>query len=650
MTLDRFRWYAQRLRAMSPAEVLHRFGEQWKRARSRGYAAGWDGFDRGDGALKRLPIFERLRDEWPEALLAETRAAAADARAGRITLLGQTWPQTHYEPNLWATDPVSGEPWSSPSTYCFDVDFRHAKGRGDVKFAFELSRLQFLHPVAALAIRERDPEAGAFCLRVLRSWMDGNPPFRGVNWYSGIELALRLVSVALVVAAAGEALSPEDRRRIRALVAAHGFWLARYPSRFSSANNHLVAEGLGLLVAALLAPDLAEAPHWRAEGRGILFEASKSQFHPDGWGAEQSPTYTAFTLEMLALGVTLLADADNPLPPECIVRLRKAGAALHCALDHKGHASHIGDDDEGRVLACPPDREPRYVASVVAGLAGALDAPELCPAERDSHWRDIIFGSPTAGGAAPDGVLSFPQGGMTFVHGAKAGRRTMLAFDHGPLGFLSIAAHGHADALALWLHVDGRPVIVDSGTYLYSGGGKVRAWLRSSAAHSTLTIDEQSQSLVSSAFNWRLKTDARLDEHLPGDAWGVRASHGGYEKRFGFRHERTMEPAENGYVVTDRLIGAGPDRPVAIRFQIHPALGIAIGADDVVVHDDGGPLVAIRPATPARLALEAGSSAHPPWFSPAFNALQGGQAVVIHTTTAALRQPLRTQLRVLTAG
>ncbi|GGH18477.1 hypothetical protein GCM10007036_20710 [Alsobacter metallidurans] len=647
MTLDRFRWYAQRLRAMSPAEVLHRFGEQWKRARSRGYAAGWDGFDRQDGVLAFLPIFTRLRGGWPEPLPSRMQTAAAAARDGRLSLLGQMWPPTRFEPAIWAIDPVSGAPWSSPSTYCFDVDFRHAKGRGDVKFAFELSRLQALHPVAALAIQKRDPEAAAFCLGVLRSWMDGNPPFQGVNWYSGIELALRLVSVALVVAAAGEALSPEDRRRIRALVAAHGFWLARFPSRFSSANNHLVAEGLGLLVAALLAPDLAEAPHWRAEGRGILVDATGSQFHADGWGAEQSPTYTAFTLEMLALGATLLADAGDPLPPECIVRLRRAGDALRHALDHDGHAPHIGDDDEGRVLACPPDREPRYAASVLAGLAGVLDAPELSPPERDPHWRDLLFGSPPAGGAAPDGVQVFPHGGMTFASGAAAGRRTMLAFDHGPLGFLSIAAHGHADALALWLHIDGRPVIVDSGTYLYSGGGEVRAWLRSSAAHSTLVIDGRSQSLVSGAFNWRMKTDANLDERLPGDVWRIRASHGGYEKRFGFRHERQIEPDDDGHLVTDRLIGSGPDRPVAIRFHIHPALRIEIKADHAVVHDDGGPLLAIRPAAPVRIALEAGTVADPPWFSPAFNALEGGQAVVIHTTTAALRQPLRTQLRVL---
>ena len=32
----------------------------------------------------------------------------------------------------------------------------------------------------------------------------------------------------------------------------------------------------------------------------------------------------------------------------------------------------------------------------------------------------------------------------------------VLTFDHGPVGYLSIAAHGHADTLAVWLSI-GRP-------------------------------------------------------------------------------------------------------------------------------------------------------------------------------------------------
>ena len=94
--------------------------------------------------------------------------------------------------------------------------------------------------------------------------MAANPPFRGVNWSSGIELALRLVTVMIVVSAAGNSLGAEERRNIRSLVAAHAYWLGRYSSLYSSANNHRVAEGLGLLVAGLLIPDLVRQPELSA--------------------------------------------------------------------------------------------------------------------------------------------------------------------------------------------------------------------------------------------------------------------------------------------------------------------------------------------------------------------------------------------------
>ena len=631
---------------MGPAEIVHRVREQALRSAWRGYGSGWRRFDVGDGALCALPAFARLEQQWPENLDQLTKQAAARTVAGDLRVFGRPCPAGEFSPGLWAVDPVSGQPWSTPQTYCFDVNFRHAVGRGDVKFTLELNRLQCLHPVAALAIRDRDAKAARFCLDVLRSWMDGNPPFKGVNWFSGIELAMRLVTVALVVAAVQPVLAAPERRLLRSFVAAHGYWMARYPSLHSSANNHLVAEGLGLVVAGLLAPDLPDAPAWLRHGEDILADATSGQFHLDGWGAEQSPTYTAFTLEMLALGALLLADAGRPLPATALGRMRLAGAALHACLDEGGNAPRIGDDDEGRVLACPQDREPRYAASVLAALSGVLRAPELAPPDRDPHWRDVLFSSPATGRAATD-QAHFPQGGITFIRCAIAGRRMTLGLDHGPLGFLAIAAHGHADALSLWLHLDGSPVIVDSGTYLYSGGGKVREFLRGAAAHNTLTIEDASQSLTAGAFNWRHKAVARLHEYRPGPEWLVRASHDGYMRRYGVLHERAVQAAPDGFVVADRLRGSAADRPAALRFHIHPDLGIQLDNDRAVVRGEAGVLLDIKAPAGTLMELESGSATQPPWHSDRFNSLRPGQALRIATTTSALAQAMETRFRIM---
>jgi hypothetical protein len=66
--------------------------------------------------------------------------------------------------------------------------------------------------------------------------------------------------------------------------------------------------------------------------------------------------------------------------------------------------------------------------------------------------------------------------------------------DGGPHGFLSIAAHAHADALSLEVRHDGVDILADPGTYCYHGEPLWREWFRSTAAHNTLEIRGVSQS------------------------------------------------------------------------------------------------------------------------------------------------------------
>ena len=61
--------------------------------------------------------------------------------------------------------------------------------------------------------------------------------------------------------------------------------------------------------------------------------------------------------------------------------------------------------------------------------------------------------------------------------------------DVGPLGYLSIAAHGHADALAVTLSAEGRELIVDPGTASYYGNPAWRTVHRGTRVHPTVCVD-----------------------------------------------------------------------------------------------------------------------------------------------------------------
>ncbi|MFX8883489.1 hypothetical protein ABTM86_20195, partial [Acinetobacter baumannii] len=78
---------------------------------------------------------------------------------------------------------------------------------------------------------------------------------------SGIELALRVVSILLTIGLVGrDRVGGRLSRKIGACLAAHEYWLKRFPARYSSANNHLIAEEAALFILGSLGQGTAIDP------------------------------------------------------------------------------------------------------------------------------------------------------------------------------------------------------------------------------------------------------------------------------------------------------------------------------------------------------------------------------------------------------
>jgi hypothetical protein len=585
-------WYVNRLRNMEPAEVAHRLVEKARKLVSKKRHQGWSGA--GNPTLH--PVFPSLPARVIAASPAQRQAiatAVADLLAGRYAALGRQWPERDpdalFPPELWRLDPVTETLWPDHQTYAFDIDFRHDGTRGDIKYVWEINRLQFLPVLAAHHLLEQDEASVSAVEAALIRWHDANPPYGGVGWASGIEVALRAISVMLTLDMLGDRLSDTFRQRAGEMLSASAFWLPRFPSSFSSANNHLVAELAGeYLLARSLGHD-ADRP-WQH----LLAELDK-QILPDGSGAEQTPTYAAFTAELMLLSALAARDAATPLPPPSEQRLAAFADFIACL----GPRAEFGDNDEGRVVT--PSHETDYSTSVGAAIAGFLGRPS--PVAAPDDFRGLIFGTPPTALPQPSGLHTFADGGLSVWRGDVAGRQMSLRFDHGRLGYLSIAAHGHADALSIALDLDGQPVLVDPGTYLYGSGGVWREWFRSTPAHNTLNLGGQSQSTMSGAFNWSHKANARLVEQTPAPAWSLTAEHDGYERRFGARHQRQLRQDGNAIAIHDRLIGMAQDAEIV--FQLAAGLIAERDGNVVTASRDGVPL--LRIALPdGTLAIAAG--------------------------------------------
>ncbi len=632
----KFRWYAQRLRGMSAAEISYRLHERLKRDVSARRAHQWSDFSLGEGLVPKLPEPAANRGA-VDAIRPAMESAARSVTSGEVRLMGQAWPLRRSAAD-WHLDPVTGRHWPR-DVFCFDVPFRHDRHYGDPKYMWELNRLQHLQPVAALAHMSGDGVCRDFCLAEIESWMEGNRPFNGLAWATGVEVALRTVSLLTVFTLLDlDTASGETRARLRTCLAAHGYWLARFPSRFSSANNHLIAEAAALFLLGTLWNDLPAAPGYARYGRETLIEQVSRQFHEDGVGAEQSPTYAAFTLEWYLLALYVADRTGRPFPATVRDRLERAAEHLRWITDAGGNQPRIGDDDEGRVLSSGVP-EPGYVSSVLGCLSAYLERSELAPPAVTPGLRNLFLGSSEPGENGPSGRHNFDAGGYSVVRSDLAGRKVMLVMDHGPLGHLSIAAHGHADALALWLHIDDQPVLVDAGTFLYHAGGRWRDAFRGTAAHNTLTLDFANSSTIAGPFNWTRKARAwRQQIKHPGGAYAAAGVHDGFEPGFGVLHERAIIENDAGFTIRDRLSGdLKKPAEAQISYLLHPGLDASVHGTNVIVSRNGRRILSINGGC-LDVRIHKGETLPPRgWYSPAFGEKVPAAQIVFRGAAATSR-------------
>jgi hypothetical protein len=534
---------------MPVIEIGHRIVEQVKRRSDRLRPSDWANWGGFDGPVLGLPGLGF--DSIPYSFVVNAQAIAARARSGAFHLLGQEWPAGRtqwWRSDLWTVDPQTGRHWPGAGRFAFSFDYRDG-GSGDPKFVWELNRLQFLPAIAIDATARGDSPAAGELLDIVEGWMEANPPYQGINWTSGIELATRIVSLlaALAFLRPG-AVSATALARFTAFIEAHAYWIDRYPSLHSSANNHRVAELGGLFLAGLCAPSLPDARRYSTESHAGLEREIARQFHPDGVGVEQSPTYAAYSLEWFAIAGIAGQIREQPFSDGYRHAAAHAATALRWMMDEGGYTPRIGDDDEGRVLALDQASEQRYVASVVALVERWLGRPQPTSEARDPALRDALLPGGMFETGPIVGVRTFLEGGYTVWRIQGGACLALLVFDHGALGMAPLAAHGHADALSIWLHLGDEAVIVDPGTFRYQGGGVIRDRLRGTSAHNTVSVGGSDQSRIAGTFAWSRQASVRL---IHADDSIAVAEHDGYLSGFGVVHRRSVSRIDEGFMIED---------------------------------------------------------------------------------------------------
>ncbi|MER5461953.1 alginate lyase family protein [Streptomyces sp. NPDC002668] len=570
-------WYLRRLSRMGPREVGGRVGDAVRRRRWR-------------SAPPDCPSVNGAR--FTAVLPTGTIAAVPPDAAKRLIAEADRLMAGHAEyfgvdrddmvnPDWWY-DPKTGRraPWG----YAFDVPYRNEDAVGDIKQIWEPSRHQYLTVLAAAYAITGNEQYAERVAEHLRLWWAANAPLRGVHWVSGIELGIRLLSWVwirrLLDGWPGAAGLFEDNPAALNQIWHHQRWLAAFPSRGSSANNHVIAETAGQFAAACAFGWFPSSARWQAGAlRSLERQLRGNTFH-SGLNRELATEYHGLVLE---LGLAAVAEADAagvPVPASLRLVLLRMTDALAAVVDNRLRPPRQGDADDGHGLIVDGAGTDRWGSLLATGDAvfGRLDWwPAVTGTDVRTPLLAALIRPYSKNGTAPavsrpaSRPAHFADAGMTILRGPA---EIWCRCDGGPHGFLSIAAHAHADALSLEVRHDGVDVLADPGTYCYHGQPEWREYFRSTLGHNTLQLEGGDQSASGGPFLWTRHARSRVlvaDTSDTSEGGTARwcAEHDGYQ---GSVHRRRVEltAASQELRVVDEV--RGPRRDMRLAFHLGPAI------------------------------------------------------------------------------
>jgi len=341
-------------------------------------------------------------------------------------------------------------------------------------------------------------------------------------------------------------------------LAAHAGFLRRHLES-DVGGNHLVKNLKALIGLAVFFADerLLEQALYRLTGQLTV------QVLPDGGHYERAPAYHCQVLADLIDVADLLRAAGRAPKPELALAIRRMRRWLGRVLSPDGQVPLLND---GYPVS----------AELLAGLR---------------PW-------PHSGEA----LLVLPDTGLVR---AVAGGWHLLA-DVGPPCPGGLPAHAHADTLGCLVHVDGVPLLVDTGTSTYAPG-PVRSYERSTAAHNTVEVDGTDSTEVWGAFRAARRARVRdVETRADAGVVTVEAVHDGFRGLPGRPcHRRCWSLSGAGLRVDDLIAGRGR-HAIVIRWHLAPGSALRLGDGEAIISTAAG---AFRVTVSARWATLTAESA-----------------------------------------
>jgi len=443
----------------------------------------------------------------------------------------------------------------------------------DVKYVWEFNRHQFLIYLGfAYYYTEDEIYAREFKSLVL-DWINNNPPLYGINWHSGLEISIRLISWIFTLYFFENSKVINNNKFFKEIFKSmyqHAYYLKYFYTRCSL--NHTIGDLFGIYLFSKVFKEFKPIKKWEKR----FFKKFKKQIilqtRLDGTNVEQSVNYHRFVLEFFSLFYIL---NPNSLKREERDLIEKMYDYLLFLIKPDRSYPLIGDSDDGKVLLLTYHKKNSFVDLINLGTIMFQREDLKFISEELSPLSILLFG--TKGYEVYNNLKSkkpknkfrhFKNAGHIIIRDNWSKKGNYLFVDYGIFGDQA-AGHSHSSITNIIFSYQGKNIINDSGTYSYNKSWKERNWYRGSKAHNIIVINNKNQAKIKSWFSWENKPKLNRSVSI-NDVIELTCNYG-YE---GFLIERKIITNKflNNLKVKDKIIplsNLDNDKSCNINYYLH---------------------------------------------------------------------------------
>jgi hypothetical protein len=472
---------------------------------------------------------------------------------------------------------------------------------GDYRITWELNRHHFFTDLAVAYSLTKNEDYIVKLNYLFKSWVKENRTGFGINFVSPMEIAIRLMNWLLCFFILHD--NSRDLFSANPGIVTSILSQSKYLNdnltvhKTKKCNNHSIVELSALLIirSILNWDEIYEYEYIEKE----LLKELDTQFYEDGMNFEQSPHYTRFTIEALLM-VLLFTGRKNSLGLMDKIHSYAGNLLLFVAPDDK--FINLNDADDGRILKTG-FLQSEEQTGFFNFLARYLNDNNLLiddSINNECRFLLSIFNClENVTGDKEKNILSkYPEG--YWVH--RDDNKYILFKSSYPgnknLDF-EYAPHAHNDILSFVFYSDGKPVLVDSGTFNYDLSiENGREYFRSIYAHNTIVIDKKNHFFYNEPFNSIDLPDISMKKISTSEVEGILVKNE-------YRISRKIKVSKEEIFFEDSVEKIPVPGSIEIILNFHPDIILSKISDNSLQFDNGTSkyLVVFKPGSGCEINL-----------------------------------------------